>query len=49
MRRTVTILVLLGLAGCAGLPTQAPAASPCAAGESSWACQVERYNNVATQ
>jgi hypothetical protein len=40
-------VVLAALAGCAGTPVHEQAVpSPCAAGEASYACQVERYQNV---
>jgi hypothetical protein len=47
MSKTFAALLLLALAGCTGLPPQQRDASPCAAGEATWACQIERYNNVA--
>lgn len=46
------VAALAALAGCTNIPQtqnapQAPdAASPCAAGESSYACQVDRYQKV---
>lgn len=46
MAKTVAALLLLVLAGCSGTPRQQAAASPCAADEASYACQVERYRNV---
>lgn len=49
MRRLAPLaMLLLALAGCAAATVPAPpdAASPCALGEASYACQVERYNNV---
>jgi hypothetical protein len=50
MARTSCIALLLALAGCASAPAVQPQfqASPCAAaGESSYACQVQRYHDVA--
>lgn len=46
MTRAAILLLLLALAGCAGLPRPEQAASACAGGEASYACQVERYHNV---
>lgn len=47
MTRAAILILLLALAGCAGLPRPELAASACAAaGEASYACQVERYHNV---
>jgi hypothetical protein len=46
MGKTFSILLLLALAGCSGLPQAQPVASACAAGEATYACQVERYHNV---
>ena len=40
------VFLLLALAGCSGVPRQYPA-SPCAVSEASYACQIERYHNVA--
>jgi hypothetical protein len=57
MPKSFVALLLLALAGCAVLPPelQTPSQleysvhSPCAVnGEHSYACQVERYNNVNT-
>jgi hypothetical protein len=48
MTKASSILLLLLLAGCSGVPQRQSAASPCAAGESSYPCQVERYHNVNT-
>ena len=39
-------IVLVALAGCSGLPTYQYSPSACLAGEASYACQVERYQNV---
>ncbi|HEX2547999.1 MAG TPA: hypothetical protein VHL79_24150 [Ramlibacter sp.] len=46
MTRHFSLLVLLALCGCAGAPRTQLAASPCAAGEATYACQVERYHNI---
>ena len=49
MTRILGVVLLLAATGCAGVPRQPATASPCAAGEATYACQVERYNSVATQ
>jgi hypothetical protein len=52
MAKAFSALVLFVLAGCTGLPSLPQAqytASPCAAGESTYACQVERYHNISVQ
>lgn len=47
MDKAFAVLCLLVLAGCASVPAPQPTPpSPCDAGESSYACQVERYQNV---
>jgi hypothetical protein len=50
MARTFCVLLLVALAGCSGMPQGIPqgqsAALACAAGEASYACQVERYHNA---
>ncbi len=48
MKPLSLVLLQAALAACANLPPPPPAApSPCANGvEASWACQVERYQNV---
>jgi hypothetical protein len=38
---------ILMLAGCSGVPPRQYPASPCSTGEASYACQIERYHNVA--
>jgi hypothetical protein len=39
-------MLLLALTGCASAQTWPTEPSACSAGESTYACQVERYNNV---
>ena len=39
-------LLFLALAGCSTAARYDDSASPCAKSESSYECQVERYNNV---
>lgn len=34
------------LAGCSGIPPAQLRDDPCAAGETTYACQVQRYNDV---
>jgi hypothetical protein len=46
MVKAFSVLFLLALAGCSGVPRYQSTASPCAAGEATYACQVERYQNV---
>ena len=46
MIKAFGVVFLLALSGCSGLPLPQYAASPCAAGEASYECQVERYHNV---
>lgn len=37
------------LAGCSGVRLRQYTASPCSASEASYACQIERYHNVAAE
>lgn len=46
MARAARLLVLLALGACTTLPPQPVAPSPCTLGEASYACQIERYQNV---
>jgi uncharacterized lipoprotein YmbA len=46
MAKTVSVLLILLLTGCASVPHPQYTASPCAAQEASYECQVERYHNV---
>jgi hypothetical protein len=46
MFKQIGRILLLALAGCSSMPAHQQAASPCAAGETTYECQVERYNNV---
>ena len=47
MVKVTGIVMLLLLAGCAGGVSRSQMADAvCAGGEASYACQVERYNNV---
>lgn len=47
MAKSMIVVVLLALAGCANLPPPAQATvSPCAISEASYECQVERYHNI---
>jgi hypothetical protein len=45
MIKPVVVVLLLALAGCGGVPYQREP-SPCAVSEASYACQIERYQNV---
>ncbi|MEO5671451.1 MAG: hypothetical protein ABIR26_12225 [Ramlibacter sp.] len=47
MIKALCVALLVTLAGCAGtVPIQEQASSACWNNEASYACQVERYNNV---
>ena len=46
MAKTLCALLLVALAGCSGLPQGQATSLACAAGEASYACQVERYHNA---
>jgi hypothetical protein len=46
MVKAFSVVVILVLAGCSAVPYRQPTVSPCAAGEASYECQVERYQNV---
>ena len=49
MLKALIVVFLLALAGCSGVPNRPYIESPCSAGEASYACQIERYHNVAAQ
>jgi hypothetical protein len=49
MIKAFSAVLLLALAGCSSIAQPQYTASPCAAGEASYACQVERYHNVNVQ
>lgn len=49
MAKALGVFFLLTLAACSGLPQQHNPTSPCAGGEASYACQVQRYNDAAAQ
>jgi hypothetical protein len=46
MIKAISFVLLVGLAGCSGIPRGQLTVSPCLAGEASYECQIERYNNV---
>jgi len=46
MARKFLLALLLPLAACSSLPPYQSEPSPCAAGENTYACQIERYHNV---
>jgi uncharacterized lipoprotein YmbA len=46
MARRFTLILLLALAGCSSHPPYQASPSPCSAGEASYDCQIERYQNV---
>ena len=47
MAKSLCLALLLAISGCSALPRNDQAApSPCALDEASYACQVERYQNV---
>ena len=49
MVKAFSVVLLLGLVGCSGIPAGQYTVSPCSADEASYACQVERYHNVNAQ
>lgn len=49
MFRALSLLVLFLVTACAGGPLRQVAPSPCAAGEATPACEVQRYHDVAAQ
>ena len=49
MVQAITVALVLALAGCSGLPRYQHTASPCVAGEATYECQIERYQNVNTE
>jgi hypothetical protein len=46
MARKFLLALLLPLAACSSMTPYHAQPSPCDAGESSYACQVERYHNI---
>jgi hypothetical protein len=46
MARSLLVIFLLALVGCSGLPAAPVYPSACAAGEATYECQIERYNDV---
>ena len=46
MTKAISVLLLLAMAGCSGLPRSQHAASRCDASEAAYQCQVERYENA---
>jgi uncharacterized lipoprotein YmbA len=49
MIKAFSVVLLLLLAGCSGVPQRQYTISPCSHGEVSYACQIERYHNVNAQ
>jgi hypothetical protein len=49
MVKAFSVVFLLALAGCSGVPYRPYIESPCSTGEASYPCQIERYHNVAAQ
>jgi hypothetical protein len=47
MAKTCLVVLLVALAGCAAVPQGQYSVSACNGAEASYACQVERYHNVA--
>jgi hypothetical protein len=39
-------IVVVALAGCSGIPPYQHSPSACVAGEASYQCQIERYQNI---
>lgn len=46
MVKALSIVFLLALAGCSGVPDRQYAASACSSSETSQACSVERYHRA---
>jgi hypothetical protein len=46
MPKALIVVLLLALAGCAGMNPYQAEPSPCDAGETTYGCQVKRYNDV---
>lgn len=46
MIRICILVLLAALAGCSGMARGPDTSSPCYANEASYACQIERYQNV---
>lgn len=44
--RPIAVVLLLFMAGCSTSPRDVDRSSPCFENEASYACQVERYQNV---
>ena len=49
MVKSFSVVFLLALAGCSSVPHRQYTASACSTGEASYACQIERYHNVAAE
>ena len=49
MFKAFSVVFILALAGCSGVPHRQYTASPCFAGEASYECQIERYQNINVQ
>jgi len=49
MSKAFSVLLSLALAGCSVPPASVHSASPCAAGEATYACQIQRYHDVSVQ
>jgi hypothetical protein len=49
MLKTFSAVLLVAIAGCSGLHPYDRTVSPCAAGEATYACQIQRYHDVAAE
>ena len=49
MVKAFSVVLVLALAGCSGVPYRQYTASPCSMGEATYECQIERYHNVNVQ
>jgi hypothetical protein len=49
MIKAFGVILLFALAGCSGLPEARYAASPCSAGEASYACLAQRYHEISAR
>jgi len=46
MLKASSLIILLALAACSGVPQRQYAASPCSASPGGYECQIDRYMNA---